>query len=153
MDSLVSYAESSVGSLIKRKEDRLYQELGMRIRAIERDPKKAGSFEPQGVYDDVELGFGDDIKKLGERIFRRWNIEAYNLFCGSYSTDSNLRTELGKAFGIDEVAVASLIAASLVSNFGIAPAIAAVIAALIVKKFFRSAYDEFCQVWYEHKED
>jgi hypothetical protein len=43
--------------------------------------------------------------------------------------------------------VAGAIAGLLIANLAIAPAIATVVAALIIKLFFRPTYTEFCRVW------
>jgi len=45
--------------------------------------------------------------------------------------------------------MSAMLAAALVSSFGWAPAIAAVVAALVVKLFFRSGYEIACQMWKE----
>jgi hypothetical protein len=42
------------------------------------------------------------------------------------------------------------LAAALVSTFGWAPALAAVVAAPVVKLFFKNAYLATCQVWQKH---
>jgi hypothetical protein len=73
--------------------------------------------------------------------------EAFGLVCGTGSGDGGDRKKLAEAFGVGGTAVAALITAGLASTFGLAPAIAAVIAAIVVKRFLRPAYEEFCVVW------
>ena len=75
-------------------------------------------------------------------------MEAYKLICGSETEDQKDRKDLMKAFSTnDEVTIATALSVLLVTNLGLAPAIAAVVAALLVKRFFRPAYEEFCQTW------
>ena len=150
MTTLSTQAESAAKKLLKADENQLYEQLGMRTKAIEEEPAKAGTFDPQVVYNQAEMGIKEDVRELGQRIFRRWNVEAYKLVCGSEEKDRKDREELTKAFGISDVAVAASLSALLVTNFGVAPAIAAVVAALVVKRFFRPAHEEFCQVWRKH---
>jgi biopolymer transport protein ExbB/TolQ len=45
--------------------------------------------------------------------------------------------------------VAAYLATALVATFGLAPAIAAAIAAIVVRRFFKPAYQEFCKAWSE----
>jgi hypothetical protein len=150
MNTISAQAESAVERLLKADEEQLYEQLGMRAKAIEKDPSIAGSFDPQVIYDQAQMGLKDDILELGHRLFRRWNAEAYNLVCGSEEKDTKDRENLTKAFGVSDAAVAAILSATLVTTFGLAPAIAAVIAAIIVKRFCRPAYEEFCRVWQKH---
>jgi hypothetical protein len=150
MSTLSTQAESAVKTLLKADENQLYEQLGLRAKAIEQDPSKAGSFDPSVVYDQAEMGLKEDILELGQRLFRRWNAEAYQLVCGSDAKDTKDRKNLTKAIGVSDVAVAAVLSGMLVTNFGLAPAIAAVVAALVVKRFCRPAYEEFCQVWKKH---
>jgi hypothetical protein len=147
MSALYTQAEPAAKALLKADELQLYEQLGIRSKAIAVDPSKAGSFDPHLLYDQAEMGLKEDVRELGERIFRRWNAEAFQLVCGSKSKDAKDREELAKAFGVSDVAVAAVVSALLVTNFGVAPAIAAVLAALVVKRFFRPAYEECCEVW------
>ena len=149
MDELKRQAESAVSSLLESDEDQLLEQLGIRTKAIQADPAVSGSFQPDVAYEATTMGVMDDVKELGRRIFKRWNREAFKLVCGGEDLDKKDREELANAFGLGDAAVAGMIASLLVSSFGVAPAIATVVAALVIKRFFRPAYDEFCELWKE----
>lgn len=135
-------------NLLQSDEEQLFEELGMRTQAIAQDITKAGSFEPQVVYEGAEQGLKESLGKIGRRLFRRWNREAYELLCGADADDQGQRKELAGAIGISDVAVAAALTSALV-YLGAAPALAAVIAAIIVKRFFAPTYQEFCEIWKE----
>ena len=147
MPDLTKEAEPIVTRLLKAEETQLYEQLGIREISIEKDPAKANSFDPQVSYDQAQMGIKEDVQELGKRIFNRWQVEAYRLICRSNAEDQKDREELLNAFGISDVAVASTLSAVLVTNLGISAAIAAVVATLIIKRFFRPAQEEFCRVW------
>ena len=123
--------------------------LGMRAKTMAADFTAAGQLDPEAKHDVATMGTLDDLKRLGLRLFKRWNREAYELICGKSADDAKDRKELVKTIGLGDVAVASALTGLLVSSFGIAPAIATVLAALVVKRFFRPAQEEFCEVWKE----
>ncbi len=150
MPELTKQAQPAVKKLLKSDEEQLYETLGMRIKAIAEDPSKGGSFEPQVTYRAAQMGLKEDIQELGRKLFNRWNVEAYKLVCGSESEDGKDREELLKAFGAkDDAVIAASLSALLVTSLGIAPAIAGVIAVLLLKRFLHPAHEEFCQVWKE----
>lgn len=149
MTDINKQAESAIRNLLQSDENQLLEELGMRTAAIAKDISKAGSFEPQVVYDAADMGPKDMLRKAGNRIFSRWNKEAYKLLCGKDPDDSKQRTELTNAIGLGDVAVAAALTSALV-YIGAAPALAAIIAAIIVKRFFAPALDEFCEIWKEN---
>jgi hypothetical protein len=147
MSTLETQAAPAVELLLESDEDQLFEELGLRVNAIRETPALAGEFSPDIVADTTDMGALDTMRELGQRIFNRWEREAFGLFCGTAADDQGDRTALAEAFGLGATAVAALVAASLVSAFGLAPAIAAVIAAVIVKRFLRPVLEEFCTVW------
>lgn len=149
MSVLSEEAEPAVALLAESDESQLYEQLGIRAAAIERQPELAGSFDPPVTFDEVAMGPLDSVREVGRRIFRRWESSAYGLACGTGEADGADRKSLEDAFGVSSTTVAAFMAALLVSHFGIAPAIAAVIAAIVVKRFFRPAYEEFCSAWGE----
>ena len=152
MSRLSDQAQPAVAKLVQADEDQLFEQLGVRAQAIAQRPELAGSFEPAVTYDQVAMGPLDAVRDIGRRIYRRWEREAYLLVCGQEDEESGDRESLMAAFGIDGSAVAAILAAGLVSQLGLAPAIAAVVAAILVRRFFRPAYEEFCAAWGERLE-
>jgi hypothetical protein len=147
MSDLAQQTEPIVAELLKADEDQLYSQLGIRAKALAVDPSVSGSFDPDVAYDEAEMGILDDVRDFGKRLFRRWNRELNNLICGSDPDSREERAQLAKALGISEATAAAYISVLLVTSFGLAPALAAVAAAIIIKRFFRPALEEFCSVW------
>lgn len=153
ISELSKLAEPVVANLLQSDANKLYVELGMRAKTVATNPSAAGQFDPPVKHDVATMGPLDDLKRFGQRLFRRWNREAYELMCGKSDDDTQDREKLVKAIGFGDVAVASALTGLLVSSFGLAPAIATVLAALAVKRFFRPAHEEFCDVWKESLEE
>lgn len=147
MTKLDDMAEPAVQKLLRAEEDQLYEQLGLRLKALTVNPAIAGSFDPTVTYDRGQMGAKEDILALGRRIFRRWSHEAQQLLCGTGPDEQMDRARVREAFGLGEVAVATTLAGLIVTHLGIAPALAGVVAALICKRFFRPAYEEFCAAW------
>jgi hypothetical protein len=147
MNDLVEQTEPIVAELLKADEDQLYIQLGIRAKALAVDPSISGSFDPDVTYDEAEMGVLDDVREFGKLLFRRWNRELNQLICGSDPDSRKERTQLAKALGIGDAAAAAYISVLLVTSFGLAPALAAVAAAIIIKHIFRPTVEEFCSVW------
>lgn len=147
MSDINRQAEPAIKKLLQAEENQLYEELGIRAKAIALDLTKSSSFEPQVIYDQAQMGLKGDVLEFGQRLFSRWKVEAYKLICGSDPQDKIDRKDLANAFKVNEVYAAAALSALLVTHLGLAPALAAVIAALAIKRFFRPAHEEFCQVW------
>ena len=95
------------------------------------------------------MGPLDDVREYGRRLARRWNREAYSLVCGADADDAGDRQELLASFGMGETAAAAALCSLFVAQLGMAPALATVLAVIILKHFFRPAYQEFCGLWKE----
>ncbi len=147
MVELEKIAEPVVDKLLRADEEQLYEQLGIRAKALARDPSIAGSFDIEILYDQTEMGAKEEVLKLGRRVFHRWNVEAHKLVCGTSTQDITERNKLRDAFGLSETAVAAVLSAFLVAQLGIAPVLAAVVAAILCKRFFNPAYEEFCTAW------
>lgn len=147
MSDLTDSTESIVTKLLKADETQLYEILGIRENTIESAPEKRNLLDPPVTYDSAQMGAKEDVLELGKNIFDRWAFETYKLACGSEETDLEDRKKLVTASGVSEVAIASTITGLLITELAVPAALAPVIAAIAVKRFFRPAYEEFCQVW------
>lgn len=147
MVDLIKQAESVVDKLMVSDEQQLFEQLGIRALAISRDPAKGSSFDPRVTYDQSKMGLMEDVIDFGKRLFSRWNEQAYKLICGSDPKDEKDREELLKAFNVSDGAIAAALSTLLVTHLGLAPAIAVVIAVLVIKRFVRPTYKEFCDTW------
>jgi hypothetical protein len=150
MAKIEQLAQQAERNLLQNDEEQLFELLGIRARAMADDLSVAGSFEPRVVHNSTTMGPLDGVRALGRRIFNRWNVEAHKLICGGEIDDKEDREKLQNAFGMGDVTVAAVVSALLVTYFGLAPAIAAVIAAILAKRFLKPSYDEFCQYWKEN---
>jgi len=147
MTDLKDLAQSAVETLLQSDEDQLYEELGMRVQAMKRDLAVSASFAPDVTYDAEAMGPLDDLRDFGRIFFNRLNTQAWHLACGTDAEDTEERKELMEAFGVGKEAVAATLAAVLVAQLGLVPAVAAVVAALIIKLFFRNVYGAMCDIW------
>ena len=147
MSDLANQAEPIVKKLLKAEESQLYELLGIRDQAIQAEPEKSASLDPQVTYNQAQMGAKEDVLELGKNIFDHWAVGAYKLACGSEDEDLEDREQLITATGVSEVAIAAAIAGLLISQLAVPAALAPVIAAIAVKRFFRPAYGEFCKIW------
>jgi hypothetical protein len=141
--------QTEIQAFLQSDENQLLEQLGMRAAVATRDLKKSAELNPTIVADDViAMGIKDDLKDLGKRILRRWERSAYDVFCGHDPDDAKVQNEVKKALGMGEVATIGVLSAALI-GIGLMPALAPVLAAILVKKFFNPAYGEFCAYWKE----
>jgi hypothetical protein len=150
-DLLRSLAEKNAGeasrvaSLISRPENDLYALLASRVS----DPGAAvGSaddrFRTAYDIDDLERG---PAAELGKRIFGRCSRAAHDFCCSSGADDKKLRDQMLNAIFSKDSGGVALLAGGLVAAFGLSPAIAAVVAALLVKIIVAPAAEELCSTW------
>lgn len=141
-------AEAAIEKLLAASEGDLYETLGIRARALASSPELAGSFDPQVTYSVHEMGALDDVRAFGRRLFARWSKEAHKLVCGTDPEDAGDRKKLEEALGMGNVTFAGLLATLLTAHFGLAPALAAVVAAIVLRVFFRPTLEEICASWH-----
>ncbi len=122
--------------------------LGKQEKAIEKNSALAADPTLNPVYDKTQMGLMDDLKSIGRRIMLRWSNELHKIVCGVEKNE--VRDELVEALNLGEAAAIATVASLLLA---IAPAaVAAPLAALLVKSILLPAKDELCAAWTEELE-
>lgn len=122
--------------LMAKSDGELLDEIGaLTLKTLEDEPgaeRLAFSIQP--------------ARDLGSAIFKRLHKELHSLICGGVQTDEE-REKLKKMLSLDVAGMSVALATLLVSQFAVSPAIAAIVALLVVKKFIQPAGEEFCEFW------
>lgn len=125
----------------------LFQQLGLRIKALERDPTIAGYFTPPaGAVQPMGVTLAD-LRDLGRRMFARLSRSGYSMVCGEEESMGGPLERLLSTLNTNVTTVSAALAAVLVSQLAIAPAIAGVVAALAIGKVAPSTLEGICRTW------
>lgn len=138
---------ATIAALLESDESRLMEDLGTRARAGALDPAATGSFAPVTADLRTHMGPADELRKLGLRIFRRLNREAWELICGTDKDDVEDRDKLLGALKVDRATAAAVLTGILIANLGLSAAVAPVVSVLLLKRFFNPVYEELCGAW------
>ncbi len=146
-----------VESLWQLDEDQLAAQIGSHAQAIEDDAAGRGTIgiDPASL-DSIDVGFATrgaiDLKLLegGQRLFDRVNPLVYDLMCKPLGNDAETQKILDEAIGQNYTKAASMLAPTLISGLGLAPAIATLVATLIVKKIANSTATGICETWQQN---
>jgi len=122
--------------------------IGLRAKAIERDPSLQDNPDFMPQYDKDTMGVLDDVQALGRRILNRWSKELHSIVCSNVSADEEARGAILNALNLGESALIAAVAGTLIA-LGLFPALAAAVAPLLVKRFIVPARDELCAAWSE----
>ncbi|MEL6768072.1 MAG: SGNH/GDSL hydrolase family protein [Pseudomonadota bacterium] len=127
-------------------DDMLVAEIGRRATLTSVDPSRAVALEAS-VSEAALEGVGDFFHRIGKRLLKRLHRELYQLLCGDGDEDKEDRKALGDALNLGPAAVAAALVQLLTVSFGLAPAVATVVAAVLMKRVLGPTIEETCAVW------
>jgi len=144
---MMDEARAAVAELQSTDDDELYRLLGLRIKAIERDPARAGMFAPV-VPRQEEMGIAFvDLIDLGKRTFGRLAAAGHSLICGSQADQGFHLQRLLSTINTDATTVTAAVTTLLIGQLAIAPAVAGIVATIIVGKAAPSSLEALCKTW------
>ncbi|MEG4340974.1 hypothetical protein [Microcoleus sp. D3_18_C2] len=148
--------EAIVASLWELDDDVLEAQLGARAQAIGDDV--AGGVATRGVdltsWESIDVNVAArasiDPRFLdaGRRLFDRVNPLVYELMCKPIGgDDAETRKILDETINQNYTKAAGMLARVLVSGLGLAPAVATLLATLIIKKVSKYLATGICETW------
>lgn len=146
--------EVIVESLWELDEDQLAAQIGDRAQAIEDDAAGLGTrgIDPASL-DSIDVNVAArasiDLRLLesGQRLFDRVNPLVYDLMCQPLGNDPQTQKILDEAIGQNYTKAAGMLAPVLISGVGLAPAVATLVATLIIKKIANYSATAICDTW------
>ena len=147
MTDAMDEVKAAVADLHTTDEDDLYRLLALRIKTVERDPSVAGQFAPSTVA-PTELGIAvPDLLAFGRKAFQALATAGQSVICGSNSDAGFHLQRILSGVNMDVTTVTAAIATLLVGQLAIAPAVAGIVAAIVVGKLAPTSLDALCARW------
>jgi glycosyltransferase A (GT-A) superfamily protein (DUF2064 family) len=146
--------EVLVESLWELDEDQLQAQIGSRVQAIGDDVAGRGargvdlaSLESIDVNVAARASIDQTFLDAGRQLFDRVNPLVYELMCKPLGDDAETRKILDETINQNYTKAAGMLAPVLVSGVGLAPAVATLLATLIIKKIAKTGANAICETW------
>ena len=147
--------EVLVESLWELDEDQLQAQIGSRLQAIGDDVAGRGargvdpaSLESIDVGVAARASIDPRLLDAGRQLFDRLNPLTYELMCKPLGgDDAETRKILDETINQNYTKAAGMLAPVLVSGVGLAPAVATLLATLIIKKIAKTGANAICETW------
>ena len=146
--------EVIVASLWELDDDVLEAQLGSRVQAIGDDIAGRGargvdltSWESIDVNVAARASIDPRFLEAGKRVFDRVNPLTYELMCKPLGDDAETQKILDETINQNYTKAAGMLAPVLVSGVGLAPAVATLLATLIIKKVSNYLGSGICETW------
>jgi hypothetical protein len=153
----VAEVEALVESLWELDDDELEAQIGSRAQAIGDDvagrgAKGAGadpaSLDSIAVDMAARAPIDSTLLQAGQRLFARINPMAHELLCKPLGGDDpETQKILDEVIEKNYTKAAGMLAPVLISGLGLAPAVATLLATLIIKKISNMAATGICETW------
>lgn len=146
--------EVLVESLWELDEDQLEAQIGSHVQAIGDDVAGRGArgVDPASLESidvnvaaraSIDPGFLDAGRQLVDRV----NPLVYQLMCKPLGDDAETQKILDETINQNYTKAAGMLAPVLVSGVGLAPAVATLLATLIIKKVSKYLATGICETW------
>ena len=132
-----------IPQLLELDEESLEAQLGLQVQGT----AKGLTLDSIDLDAAARAPISPEVLAAGQQLLKRLNSGLYDLMCNPLGSDSETEKVLDEVINQNYTKAAGILAPVLVSGLGLAPAIATLIATLVVKKIAKAGSEEICKSW------
>ena len=127
-----------IPQLLELDEESLEEQLGLQVR---------DTLDSIDINATAKAAINPEVLAAGKHFLKQLNSGLYDLMCNPLGSDPETEKVLDEVINQNYTKAAGILAPVLVSGLGLAPAIATLIATLVVKKIAKAGSEEICKSW------
>ncbi|MCB8766053.1 hypothetical protein L2E68_01825 [Planktothrix agardhii 1029] len=132
-----------IPQLLELDEESLEAQLGLQVQGT----AKGLTIDSIDLDAAARAPISPEVLAAGQQLLKRLNSGLYDLMCNPLGSDSETEKVLDEVINQNYTKAAGILAPLLVSGLGLAPAIATLIATLVIKKIAKAGSEEICKSW------
>ncbi|CAC5341194.1 MULTISPECIES: hypothetical protein [Planktothrix] len=127
-----------IPQLLELDEESLEEQLGLQVE---------GTLDSIDINATARAAINPEVLAAGKHFLKQLNSGLYDLMCNPLGSDPETEKVLDEVINQNYTKAAGILAPVLVSGLGLAPAIATLIATLVVKKIAKAGSEAICKSW------
>ena len=127
-----------IPQLLELDEESLEEQLGLQVE---------GTLDSIDINATARAAINPEVLAAGKHFLKQLNSGLYDLMCNPLGSDPETEKVLDEVINQNYTKAAGILAPVLVSGLGLAPAIATLIATLVIKKIAKAGSEEICKSW------
>ena len=134
-----------IPQLLELDEESLEAQLGLQVQGT------AKGLTLDSIDIDIDTAtraaINPEVLATGQQLLKRISVGLYDLMCNPLGSDPETEKVLDEVINQNYTKATGMLVPILVSGLGLAPAIATLIATLVVKKISRVGSETICKSW------
>ena len=132
-----------IPQLLELDEESIEAELGLQVQST----AKGLTLDSIDINATAKSAINPELLAAGKNFLKQLNSGLYDLMCNPLGSDPETEKVLDEVISQNYTKAAGILAPVLVSGLGLAPAIATLIATLVIKKIAKAGSEEICKSW------
>ncbi|CAD5926657.1 hypothetical protein L2E69_18970 [Planktothrix agardhii 1806] len=132
-----------IPQLLELDEESLEAQLGLQVQGT----AKGLTLDSIDLDAAARAPISPEVLAAGQQLLKRLNSGLYDLMCNPLGSDPETEKVLDEVINQNYTKATGILTPVLVSGLGLAPAIATLIATLVVKKIAKAGSEEICKSW------
>ena len=127
-----------IPQLLELDEESLEEQLGLQVE---------GTLDSIDINATARAAINPEVLAAGKHFLKQLNSGLYDLMCNPLGSDPETEKVLDEVINQNYTKAAGILAPVLVSGLGLTPAIATLIATLVIKKIAKEGSEVICKSW------